>query len=551
MIGGLVGLAEAITLQNPIDTFFLNIDRSVYLYAFLLYGFLIWLIFALIRIFMRRPLIPSLIAAVIVPLGSLLFLASLFYAFVPPYRLLTTTRTIRKQNLPNVILITLDTTRADHLGCYGYGVPTSPFIDSLAAQGTLFQNAYTAATWTLPAHVSLFTGQMPSVHGVGYSNFFASPNLNTLAEILKQRGYITAGFTGGPFLSSAFHVHQGFDYYDEKLDANTKLKRMFVLRAVSNLFHLQWKTVGQRNAETINRSLFPFLNWAARKKQPFFLFVNYFDPHEPYNPPEQYRRLLNIKTSMKGNIRFYPLNKKTGVAQHQDGSPLTPDEFRDLQTLYDGEIRALDDQLRLLWAKLKELGLLNKSLLILTADHGETIGEHSFLDHGHNLYQEQVRIPLLITGFGRWNLPRVIESPARIIDILPTILEELKIPTPPNIQGQSLVQALSSVTKTAALIPAENDTDMHPRFAAFRRSQRMILNDSSKYIQSSDRKDLFFNLATDPSELQNLIVSDRNSADASKKLLSDYFGKLKPAHKGKGKMDPETRERLKALGYIE
>lgn len=550
MIGGLAGIAEAISLQNPIDTFFLNMDRSVYLYAFLLYGFLFWLVFVFIRIFLKRRLIPSFLVAVVISLGSLLFFASLLYAFIPPYRLLK--RIHPKQNLPNVILITLDTTRADHLGCYGYAVPTSPFIDSIAAQGTLFRNTYTAATWTLPAHVSLFTGQMPSVHGVGYSNFFASPNLNTLAEILKQRGYITAGFTGGPFLASAFHVQQGFDYYDEKLDANTKLKRMFIVRALSNLLHLQWKPTGQRNAETMNRSLFPFLNWAAKQKQPFFLFVNYFDPHEPYNPPEYCRRLLKIKTSMKGNIRFYPLNKKTGVAQHQDGVALTPDEFRDLQTLYDGEIRALDDQLRLFWGKLKALGVLNRSLMILTADHGETIGEHSFLDHGHNLYQEQVRIPLLITGFGRWNLPRVIESPARIIDILPTILEELRIPTPPNIQGHSLVQALvSSGTQPAALIPAENDTDMHPRFAAFRRSQRMILNDSQKYIQSSDHKDVFFNLHTDPAELKNLIASDPNSASTSKKLLSDYFGKLKPAHKGKGKMDQETRERLKALGYIE
>lgn len=445
-----------------------------------------------------------------------------------------------------MLIITMDTTRADHLGCYGHQVPTSPFIDSIAKQGTLFRNAYTSATWTLPAHISLFTGQMPTVHGVGYSNYFASPTLQTLGEILRDKGYVTAGFTGGPFLDSVFNVHQGFQYYDEKLDSNSKLKRLTLFRLLSRFGFSFWTTDGQRNAEDTNRALFPFLSWAS-KNQPFFIFVNYFDPHEPYNPPDKYRKMLNIQTNFKGNIRFYPLDKKTGIARHKNGMPLRPEEFEALRSLYDGEIRTMDDQIAALWKLLDSHHLLQNTLIILTSDHGESIGEHQFLDHGHNLYQEQVRIPLILTGIPKWKSGIQVDQNAQITDIFPTILEELRIPLPKEIQGRNLMGTIST-----NLVSTEIDIDPHPRFAAFRREQKMILQENQKYVYSSDHQDQLFHLGTDPAEFHNLIHETPQEASALEKRLHEYFQSLLVyRHVGKGQMDEETREKLKALGYIE
>lgn len=387
---------------------------------------------------------------------------------------------------------------------------------------------------------------MPTVHGVGYSNYFASPSLQTLGEILRNKGYVTAGFTGGPFLDSAFNVHQGFQYYDEKLDANSKLKRLALFRILSRFGFSFWTSNGQRNAEDTNRALFPFLDWAS-KNQPFFVFVNYFDPHEPYNPPDKYRKMLNIQTNFKGNIRFYPLDKKTGIARHKNGMPLRPEEFEALRSLYDGEIRTMDDQIANLWKKLESHRLLQNTLIILTADHGETIGEHQFLDHGHNLYQEQVRIPLILTGWQKWNSGKQVDQQAQIIDIFPTILEELRIPLPKQIQGRNLM-----ATTPADFLTSEIDVDPHPRFAAFRREQKMILQEDQKYVDSSDGRDQLFHLREDPSELRNLIGGQPEEASTLEKRLHEYFQSLLVyRHVGKGQMDEETREKLKTLGYIE
>jgi arylsulfatase A-like enzyme len=487
---------------------------------------------------------PLFLLRLVVLVGTVVPLLAIAYAYIPAYKV--GLHGSKQTNRPNVLIVTMDTTRADHLGCYGYDKPTSPFIDSLAQKGTSFPNAYTNATWTLPAHLSLFTGQMPTVHGVGYSNYFASPGLKTLAEILRGQGYVTAGFTGGPFLDSVFNVNQGFHYYDEKLDSGSKLKRLSVFRFLSRFGIHLWDTDGQRDAEETNRSLFPFLDWAS-KNQPFFVFVNYFDPHEPYNPPEKYRKLLNIQTDFKGNIRFYPLDKKTGVARHKDGTPLTEQEFEALRSLYDGEIRAMDDQVAGLWKKLASLRLTENTLIVLTADHGETIGEHQFLDHGHNLYQEQVRIPLILTGIKKWNSGQRIERPAQIIDLLPTILAELRIPLPEQIQGKNLMG-----DPAAKFVSAEIDVDPHPRFAAFRREQKMILRGPGKFIESSDKRNLLFHLNEDPLELRNLVNDQPAEAGALEKQLLEYLNGLQAfRHTGGGQMDEETREKLKALGYIE
>jgi arylsulfatase A-like enzyme len=552
VIGGIVGLLEACILQNPLKAIHISNDRTVYLLAFLAYAAVAWLLHTVFRrltgIRLRtsgRIRSAALFAALV------LCLAGGVYAIVPPYWFQITRRGPPASRRPNVILITLDTTRADHLGCYGHNVPTSPFLDSLARNGFRFENAYTNSTWTLPAHASLFTGLMPRVHGAGYGNFVLSDKVRTLAEILTEKGYATAAFTGGPFLASGFNLDQGFAYYNEHVDSHSKLQQLVLFRLLAKPLggRSLWGSDGQRKAEEINAEVFPYLYW-LRDRRPFFLFINYFDPHEPYDPPQKVRQLLNIRTHITGHIRNYPLNKQNGLACHKDGTPLTPEEFQGLKTLYDGEIRYLDDRLSELWQQFRKCRLLDNTMVIILSDHGETIGEHGFLDHGHNLYQEQVRIPLIIQLPNR--KPATVKENAQIIDLFPTVLEYAGIGDPGKIQGHSLMPLLNGTAAASGPVHAELDIDPHPRFKAFRRAQEMILHDTDKYIASSDRDNMLFDLQSDPSESTNILSTRPEQATALREALELYFRGLAKIEGGPGRtIDNETREKLKALGYVE
>jgi arylsulfatase A-like enzyme len=485
-------------------------------------------------------------------LSLILLVGCLLQAFVPSYWWDFFER--KENGRPNIILVTLDTLRADHLSFYGYPVETSPFLRSLAKQGVLFRNAYTSATWTLPAHGSLFTGQMPSVNGLGFKNFFLSDDANTLAEILKQQGYTTAGFIGGPFLVSAFRINQGFDYYNEHLDEHSKLKRFSVFRIFAKLLGRQlWETNGQRSAADINSELFPYLDW-VRDRGPFFIFINYFDAHDPYDPPQRYRELLypGKITWEKGNLRSLFIDKKTGIALFPDGKPLKEKDFQQLRYLYDAEIRYLDDQISRLWNKLQRRGFLENTIVLFVADHGETLGEHGFLDHGHLLYQEQVRIPFFVVGPGSWSGGKKIEEPVRIVDVFPTLLEQLRIPRPENVQGRSLLPLLGRKGGPEMSVFAELDADPHPRYLAFRKDQKMILKNNNKFIETSTGENSLTNIVSDPEEMKNLIEKNPELAAILQAELGEYFSHLLPAHPVTGhEMDEESKEKLKALGYIE
>ncbi len=549
--GGFLGILEALAAQNPIHCFFINADRSLYIYAFVSYS-IIFLLLALLLYPILRKL--NTVFAKIFPafmfLATVLIFLSVLYAWIPSYRFLATKK--NRSNEMNFVLITLDTTRADHLGCYGYSKNTTPFLDSLAQKGILFENAYANATWTLPSHASLFTGLMPSVHGVGYSNFFVSPSVKTIAESLQQKGYTSAAFIGGPFLVSAFNINQGFDFYDEHLDPHSELKRLTLFRLISKLTGKSlWHIDGQRHGAEINQEVSSYLKWAVNR-QPFFLFVNYFDAHEPYDPPQEIRDQMQIQSTMKGNIRFYPLNKQNGIACHADGKPLSENEFEQLRDLYDGELRYQDQQLQALWKLLEEQGIASKTILIIVSDHGETIGEHQFLDHGHNLYQEQVHVPLLFYNSGLFSGGRKITEKVQLIDVYPTLLQFVGLKPDSGIQGHSLIPGLRSNQFPSRPVLSEIDIDSHPRFAAFKRSQRMIMEDSMKYVDSSNRDNHLFDLQTDPAEMVNLQKDRAEDAERLRKKSNELFRALEILkHKGSGELDDETREKLKALGYIE
>lgn len=303
----------------------------------------------------------------------------------------------------NVLLITIDTLRADHLGCFGYRVIQTPNIDSLARQGVLFQQTFTPVPITLPSHASIFTGLYPYQHGVlDNGSFSLKKEAITLAEILKNSGYKTAAFVGAFVLDSIFGLDQGFDDYDDYMpkqdDHTAKQDKVMAIH------------FAERPASQVTERAISWL----RKQQvakaapcPFFLWLHYFEPHAPYEPPE-------------------------------------PFKSRYSHSAYDGEIAAVDHWLGILVQELKRLGLFDKILIVVTADHGEGLGEHQESTHGNFLYDSTLRVPLIFKlpqsrFFGL--IPKRINSLTRTIDVMPTILDLLGLSAhiPQGIDGQSLL----------------------------------------------------------------------------------------------------------------
>ncbi len=264
---------------------------------------------------------------------------------------------------PSVLLITLDTTRADHLGCYGYSKPTSRNIDRLAAQGTLFTRAIAQASVTPVSHASIFTGLNPYTHGLRVMHGLSETRLRdscvTLAEVLRSAGYQTAAIVSAFPASERFGLHQGFDHFDAdflKVDPN----RLVSPDGTVNTGHAQ-----RRADETTKRAL----AWLKKAQDPYFLWLHYFDPHDPMvRPPDEV------------------------MARH---GPIMPPEANALRALYDIEIEYMDEQIGRVFTALKQAGTFEETVIVVVADHGEGLGDHNWWTHGI-LYQEQVHVPLII-----------------------------------------------------------------------------------------------------------------------------------------------------------
>src|SRR2546428_2300500 len=288
-----------------------------------------------------------------------------------------------------VVLISVDTLRADHLSCYGYRRRKTLYIDSIASDGTLFSAVDSQIPLTLPSHVSLFTSTYPFYNGIEDNGEQLPPSAVTLAAILKSRGYQTAAFVGGFVLDSRFGMNQGFDVYDSPFDLHKK----------------QSTDAGdiKRLGEDVVRSA---IEWLRRNStRPFFVFLHLYDLHTPYNLPAADR------------VRF-------------GGG-------------YDGELQYVDEQVGRFWEFLSQHGLLQKVLVVLTSDHGEGLGEHGEGTHGYFIYQSTLRVPLIIHWpAGSAKFPSRVGSVAGLIDVAPTILQFLSIPQPPHFQGRSLLDLL-------------------------------------------------------------------------------------------------------------
>src|SRR5438309_11036344 len=292
---------------------------------------------------------------------------------------------------PNVIVITIDTLRADHLGCYGYKQIKTPNIDALAADGARFDRAYTPVPVTLPAHTVIFTGTYPMLSGIhDFSANKLNPEQPTLASILKERGYTTGAVIGSAVLDRRFGLDHGFDFYYDHFD--------FSRLQESNLDEME--RLGNVVADTA-------LDWLANNYQKkFFLWMHLYDPHYPYRPPAPYS-----------------------------------EEYRDRP--YDGEIAFADAQVGRLIEFLKDKGLYQNTLIILSGDHGESLGEHGEKTHGFFIYNATLHVPLIIHLPGGMHA-KTLANLVNLADLMPTVLDALNIQIPAQVQGQSLLPLMST-----------------------------------------------------------------------------------------------------------
>lgn len=293
---------------------------------------------------------------------------------------------------PNLILVSVDTLRADHLGAYGYSRDTSPFLDELARSGVVFERAFAQVPGTLPSHMSMFTGLYPAQHDVYPPDAVLSSAIPTLPELLRAHGYRTGGFTEGGYVSGFYGFSRGFDSFDDAVVRGSRL---------------------------LERTMEEGLGFLDRvgPDEPFFLFLHTYAVHDPYAPPEEYRPLF---WSAEPPEVFEPTGPNL-VAVNRGLRSVSAEQVRYFEALYDAGIRYADDQLRRLWKRVRERGLAERTILVITSDHGEEFLEHGHLVHEQN-YVETTHVPLIVVGPGLTPGTRV-EAPVESIDLAPTLLD--------------------------------------------------------------------------------------------------------------------------------
>ena len=387
----------------------------------------------------------------------------------------------------HVVLISIDTCRADHLSCYGYARPTTPHIDALAEQGYLFSNTMTPIPLTLPAHTSMLTGTIPPQHGKRRNtDVYFDPSHVTLAALLKAKGYRTGAFVGSQILNRRFGLDRGFDIYDDQFAQEEE---------------------SERRAGEVNRAAFAWLK--KQKDNPVFLFLHYYDPHDTYDPPEPYA------TTFK-------------------------------ESPYAGEIAYTDHCIGQVIAKLKRLGMYDSSLIIVTGDHGEMLGEHGESTHMFFIYQSALKVPLVVKLPGS-DTAHQIDDLASITDIVPTVCDLVDIDPPAGIQGKNLAPYFGNKPPQ----PENRHLYCESLRATYYGANPLfgLAGEKWKYIETT-RPELY-DLEKDPGEQTNLVEAQPDRAGMLKGRLAQIMQQA--ARRAKGQedtpLDAEALRHLQSLGY--
>ncbi len=514
---------------------------------------------------------------------------------------------------PNFVLVIMDTVRADHVSPYGYSSDTTPNLTRIAEESVLFEDATAPGIWTLPTHASMFTGMYESEHGLHLGHTWMEERFVTLAELLSDNGYLTVGVTGNPILVPSFaNMAQGFacmllseslhvpramfdwpgalpvsgvldwlgplaENVHGRVFEDTLLGRLLVRWLLPG--PTEWNRGRQDTGAAVANDL--VREWLTARDQtvPFFLFLNYFEPHAPYNPPSPFRdRFLadalferarrDYKRTWRGGMRPGHTRwrgRSLGLAD----PPYEPEDVLAMRQLYDGEIAYVDYRIGQLYEMLEEHGLLENTVLIVTADHGEQfLDEHGLIAHEFSIYESLLRVPLMVR-FPRF-APRRVETPVQTIDLFKTVLWLAGIAPPAdqpvrgsilpleeNMAYQPLIVSEYSVPNFPAFFLQENAR--HVDLRRYSRTFRAVRENGWKYIWCSDGAHELYHLAEDRGEQHNVIDGRPQRAADLRRKLDAWQATLDPfIAQEVGASDPlnarprqDTLEQLRSLGYVQ
>lgn len=398
----------------------------------------------------------------------------------------------------NVLLISVDTLRPDRLGCYGYGKGTSSNVDRFASGAVVFEDAMTSAPLTLPSHASMLTGLYPLSHGIKDNGTFSlAPEYITAAEVFRNAGYWTAAVTGAFVLDSRYGLNQGFDVYDDDMSGGRQLSAF---------------GYSERTADAVTDAA---LGWLRQAPEPFFAFLHYYDPHTPYKAPVEFSAR-------------YPLSA------------------------YDAEVAFTDSEIGRLLDELDNLGLTERTLIVLVSDHGEGLGEHDEATHGYLVYEPTLRVPFIMRFPETSKMKeqemrgRRVEFPVRLIDLMPTLLDAAGLEAEARMDGRSVMPLIKGETLRPEFSYFET---LYPYFAYRWCPLRGVRFGEWKYIRGPEEE--LYNLRQDPGERNNLAGAESERMLELNKALRELMrleAEARPA--GQSEMTAEEMRRLAALGYI-
>lgn len=429
----------------------------------------------------------------------------------------------------NLLLITVDTQRADRLGCYGGPGAFTPEADRLAREGALFTNAFTSIPITLPAHCSILTGLYPRTHGVLSHGYTLPEERTTLAEILKEEGFRTAAFVSSHVLDDKYGTSQGFDIFWERYNYGPKRAR---------------RALRERGEDLLTKAA---LDWVRLElDEPYFLWLHWFHPHKPYEPPPPWAALYDPDPSSPLRADVETLNR----VWHGEYEP-SPEEIERFRRLYEGEVAFTDRQIGLVLGRLEEAGLLDRTLVVYTADHGEVLYEHDrYFGHDIMLYDHSIRVPLLVRAPAAARAGSIVDAPVRQIDLLPGILDLLGVHRPDILwEGSSFAPLLRGETVEerpvfAEVFPPKPEWKSPPRHGVRFGDWKLIT------VEGEDDGQLF-DLAADPGESKNLANEETAKGAELRALLLEWMAAAPLPEENFPELTDEERENLRSLGYLE
>jgi len=457
---------------------------------------------------------------------------------------------------PNVLLISVDSLRRDHVSAYGYRnylspkVATTPAVDRLAAEGVRFDDAVSSTSWTLPSHMALMTGLPDILHGVVNNEKRLDPALSTLAELLGARGYQTGGFFTGPNLHPIFGFNQGFDTYESCSEVAMPIDAFQGTKNPDRL-HMHEESHGGLTSPALLERSMEWLNGAAAKDDPFFLFVHWWDPHYDYGPPQLYADMFDPDYAGDADAtKFY-----------QGGQAKTARDMDHVLSMYDAEIRYTDDHIAKLIDRIDSLGLAEETLIIFTADHGDEFYEHGKKGHQRNFYDESVRLPLVMRMPSELPAGEIVNRMVRIQDLAPTILDLCDVAAPTYFEGTSLrsLWDKTAAQDVVAMSPIQVfELDLPARDMLKTGLRRKDVKVTWDYLQNMGE---IFNLREDPKELHPRVFTDFETSEIpAVRFLREKLEELElrradlprtPGHTGVDDLPQDLADELAGFGYLD